>query len=83
MRSHFFGALAGGDFYIFGFVMVKYASSEVNLAFQQNLDGQTAQKRHENHLAATFYTSRKDLWENEVLKGQINSKFRNSTWVGK
>ena len=83
MRSHFFGALAGGDLYIFGFFMVKYASSEVNLAFQQNLDGQTAQKHHENHLAATFCTSRKYLWENEVLEGQINSKFRNSTWVGK
>ena len=83
MRSHFFETLAGGDFYIFGFFMVNYASSEVNLAFQQNLDGQTAQKHHENHLAATFCTSRKYLWENEVLEGQINSKFRNSTWVGK
>ena len=83
MRSHFFETLAGGYFYIFGFFMVNYASSEVNLAFQQNLDGQTAQKHHEKHLAATFCTSRKYLWENEVLEGQINSKFRNSTWVGK
>ena len=83
MRSPVFEALAGGDFYIFVFFMVNYASSEVNLAFQKNLDGQTAQKRHENHLAATFCTSRKYLWENEFLEGQINSKFRNSTWVVK
>ena len=54
MRSLFFETLAGGYFYIFGFFMVNYASSEVNLAFHQNLDGQKAQKHHENHLAATF-----------------------------
>ena len=84
-RAHaliFFGTLAGGNFYIFGFIMVNYASSEVNLAFQKNLDGQTAQKHHENHLAATFCTSRKYLWENEVLEDQIKSKCINSTWVG-
>ena len=79
----FFGTLAGGNFYIFGFFMVNYASSEVNLAFHRNLDGQKAQKHHENHLAATFCTSREYLWENEVLEGQMSSKFRNSTWVGK
>ena len=81
--SLFFETLAGGDFYIFGFFMVIYASSEVNLAFHRNLDGQKAQKHHENHLAATFCTSREYLWENEVLEDQIHSKFINSTWVGK
>ena len=74
--------LAGRKLYIFGFVMVIYACSGIYKAFRQVLDDQKAQKHHENHLAATFCTSRKYFWENEVLKGKISSKLRNSTWVG-
>ena len=71
----FFGTLAEGNICIFGFFMVSYASSGITEAFHQILDGQKAQKHHENHLAATFCTSRKYFWENEVLEGKMSSKF--------
>ena len=80
--SLFFGTLAEGNICIFGFFMTIYASSGIAEEFHQILDGQKAQKHHENHLAATFCTSRKYFWENEVLAGQMSSKLRNSTWVG-
>ena len=62
--------------------MVIYASSGIAEAFHQILDSQKAQKHHENHLAATFCTSRKYFWENDVLEGRMSSKLGNSTWVG-
>jgi len=76
------GTLSGGKLYIFGFVMVIYACSSISEAFHQVLDDQKAQKHHENHLAATFCTSRKYFWENEVVEGKMSSKLGNSTWVG-
>ena len=82
-RSLLFEELSGGKLYIFGFVMKIYVCSEIAEAFHQDLDGQKAQKHHENHLAATFSNSRKYLWENAVLRGKMSSKLQNSTWVGK
>ena len=75
------GALVGGKICIFGFFMVSYAFSEMAEAFHQVLDDQKGQKHHENHLSATFCTSRQYLWENEVLEGQMSSKLGNSTWL--
>ena len=66
----FFGTLAEGNLCIFGFFMISYASSGISEAFHQILDGQKAQKHHENHLAATFCTSRKYFSENEVWRGK-------------
>ena len=80
--SLFFGTLAEGNLCIFGFFMVSYACLGIAEAFHQILDDQKAQKHHENHLAATFCTSRKYFWENEVLEGKLSSKLGNSTWVG-
>jgi len=76
------GTLAGGKIYSFGFFMVSYACSSMEEEFHQVLDDQKGQKHHENHLSATFCTSRKYLWENEILKGQLSSKLGNSTWAG-
>jgi len=76
------GTLAGGKLYSFGFVMVSYAFYTMAKAFHQVLDDQKGQKHHENHLSATFCTSRKYLWENEVLEGKMSSKLGNSTWAG-
>jgi len=81
-RALMIGTLAGGKLYIFGFVMLSYACSSTPKAFHQVLDDQKGQKNHENHLSATFCTSRKYLWENEVLEGQMSSKLGNSTWAG-
>ena len=80
--SLLFGTLAEGNICIFGFFMVIYACSSISEAFHQVIDDQKAEKHHENHLAATFCTSRKYFWENEVLEGQMSSKLRNSTWIG-
>jgi len=78
-RSLLFETLAGGKLYIFGFVVKSYVCSAIAEAFHQDLDGQKAQKHHENHLAATFFNNRKYLWENAVLRGQMSSKLKNST----
>jgi len=40
-------------------------------------------KHSKNDLTAPILTHRKQSWEIEVLEGQMTSKFRNSTWVGK
>ena len=82
MRSLLIGTLVGGKLCIFVFVMVSYACSVIAEAFHQILDDQKVQKHHENHLAATFFTSRKYFWENEFLEGKMSFKLRNSTWVG-
>jgi len=82
-RSLLFETLARGKLYIFGFFMKIYVCSAISEAFHRDLDGQKAQKHHENHLAATFSNSRKYLWENAVLRGKMSSKLKNSTWVGK
>jgi len=81
-RSLLFETLAGGKLYIFGFVMKIYVCLAIAEAFHRDLDGQKAQKHHENHLAATFSNSRKYLWENAVLRGKMSSKLKHSTWVG-
>jgi len=81
-RALMIGTLAGGKIYSFGFVMVSYACSSMAKAFHQVLDDQMGQKHHENHLSATFCTSRKYLWENDILKGQMSSKLENSIWDG-
>ena len=82
-RSLLIETLVGGKICIFGFFMVSYACSVISEEFHQILDDQKAQKHHENHLAATFCHSKKYLWENAVLRGQMSSKWENSTWVGK
>jgi len=41
------------------------------------------QKHPKNDLSAPILTNRKQSWEIEVLKRQMGTKFRNSTWVGK
>jgi len=41
------------------------------------------QKTAKNGLSATFLTHRKKSWENEDLDGQMSTKFKNSSWVGK
>jgi len=81
-RSLMIGTLSGWKIYIFGFFMVSYACSSMSKTFHQVLDDQKGQKHQENHLSATFCTSRKYLWENEVLEGQMSSKLGNSTWAG-
>ena len=81
-RSLMIGTLDEGKIYIFGFFMVIYAFYSISEAFHQVLDGQRAEKHHENHIAATFCTSRKYFWENEALEGKMSSKLGNSTWVG-
>ena len=81
-RSLMIGTLAGGKLYIFGFFMEIYACSSMAKAFHQVLDDQKGKKHHENHLSATFCTSRKYLWENEVLEGKMSLKLGNSTWAG-
>ena len=80
--SLLFRTLSEGNLCIFGFFMVSYAFLGISEAFHQILDGQKAQKHHENHLAATFCSSRKYFWENEVLEGKMSSKLGNYTWVG-
>ena len=82
MCSLFFGTLSEGNLCIFGFFMVIYAFSSISEAFHQVLDDQKAQKHHENHLVATFCTSRKYFWENDVLEGKMSSKLGNYNWVG-
>ena len=77
------GTLAGEKICIFWFFMVIYTCSAIAEAFHQVLDGQQAQKHHENHLVATFCHSRKFLWANASLRGKMSFKFKNSTWVGK
>ena len=75
------GTPFGGKLDIFGFFMEIHACSEMAEAFHQVLDDQKGQKHHENHLSANFCTSRKYLWENEVLEGKMSSKLGNSTWA--
>jgi len=41
------------------------------------------QKTPKNGLSATFLTHRKQSWENEDLEGQMSTKFKNSSGVGK
>jgi len=81
-RSLLIETPVGGKLYIFGFFMVIYAFSIIAEAFHQVLDDQKTQKHHANHLAATFCTTRKYFWENEVLEGKMSSKLKSSTWVG-
>jgi len=77
-RSLLIGTLAGGKIYIFGFVMISYTFSAISEAFHRDLDGQKAQKHHENHLATTFCHNRKYLWENAIFRGKMSSKLKNS-----
>ena len=67
----------------FGFVMMKSTCSTIAKAFHQVLSDQKAQKHHENHISATFCTSRKYFRENTLLEGQMDTTLENSTWVGK
>ena len=81
-RALIVGTPSGGKIDIFGFLMVIYACSGMAERFHQVLGGLKGQKHHENHLSATFCTSRKYSWKIEVLEGKMSSKLKNSTWVG-
>lgn len=72
---------SGGKIYIFGFVMINYAYSEISERFHQVLDGLKGQKHSKNDLSATFCTSRNQSWEIVVFEGKLASKSKNSTWV--
>ena len=42
-----------------------------------------SQKTSKIWLSATFLSCRKKSWEIAILEGQMTTKFRNSSWVGK
>ena len=72
----------GGKLDIFGFFMKICAFSRMAEIFHQVMGGLKGQKHLENGLSATLCTSRNQSWEITVLEGQMNSKLKNSTWVG-
>ena len=73
---------SGGKIDIFGFFMVNYACLGMDERFHEVLGGLKGQKHSKNGLSATFCTSRNQSWKIAVLERKMNSKLKNSTWVG-
>ena len=82
-RALMIGTSSGGKIDIFGFFMINYACLRMSEIFHQVLGGLKGQKHLENGLSATFCSHRNQSWEIELLEGKMDTKSRNSTWVGK
>ena len=82
-RALTFERYNGGKIDIFGFFMKIYAFSRMAEEFYQVLSCLKGQKHPKIGLSATFCTHRKHCWEIELLEGKMDTKSRNSTWVGK
>jgi len=77
------GTSFGEKLSIFGFLMQKYECPQIAKKFCQVLSFQKGQKHLKNALSAPFWPHRKQRWENSLLEGQMDTKFRNSTCFGK
>lgn len=77
------GTSFGGKLNSFGFLRKKYEFPQMAKKCFQVLSFQKGQKHLKNALSAPFWPHRKQCWENSLLKGQMDSKFRNSTCSGK
>jgi len=82
-RALFLGSSKWKKIYISGFGMKNHDCWCMAKKFGKILSPQKVKKHSNNDLTAPILTHRKQSWEIEVLEGKMDTKLKNSTWVGK